>query len=286
MSARPRDLTITPRHPDFDVSELLRRNRYWLDNDPVMSHFFNALQSAFPEGERFFIDAARDMTEKLGEENLPAQLRKDVRHFIRQEAWHGKEHDGWVKALMSLGYTRLKDYNRQLLKQRLWSRKHVSLALRLSATAGAEHLTASLASVLLKRPELLERAERPVRDILAWHTLEEIEHKSVCFDLLREADDGYALRVAGLWISFLDMTVRVTQRHVYLLKKDGLWNWRTRLRMARKIWGPRGVMTSLWPELLRYMRPGFHPWDRDERDAFMERFGYLVRDLPAMAAVA
>ena len=47
--------------------EGMRRQQYWLANDPVLTHFFNALQATFPEGERFFIDSARDVRVKLGE---------------------------------------------------------------------------------------------------------------------------------------------------------------------------------------------------------------------------
>ena len=50
MNARPGNLTITPRRPEYDVAKAMRENRYWQGGDPVLTHFVNALQATFPEG--------------------------------------------------------------------------------------------------------------------------------------------------------------------------------------------------------------------------------------------
>ena len=102
--SRPNDLEITTRHPDFPLYAALEKQRYWLNGDPVLSHLFNALQATFPEGERFFIDSARDVRDQLPADSLPAALAKDIKAFIHQEAWHGKAHDEWVQALVALGF--------------------------------------------------------------------------------------------------------------------------------------------------------------------------------------
>jgi predicted metal-dependent hydrolase len=280
VSKRPADLRIVPRQPDFRPDSFFAEKRYWLKDDPVMTHFMNALQSTFPEGERFFIDSARAVREQVGEENLPEQLRQDIRDFIRQEAWHGKEHEQWDQALVQLGYTEMPAFSARLKKLRLWANDNISAMNRLAMTAAAEHLTASLARLLLeKRPDLLEDASRPVRDLLAWHALEETEHKSVCFDLYQQAGGGYWRRCLMLGVELIDLFVQVHQRHRYLLRQDGLWNWRSRWRLFRDIWGPTGVIGQIMPFLLRYLKPGFHPWDTDERQGFISRFGYLLRDI-------
>lgn len=278
MTRRPSDLKIVPRQPDFELTELFQHKRYWLKDDPVMTHFINALQSTFPEGERFFIDSARAVRDQVGEENLPEQLRRDIRDFIRQEAWHGKEHELWDRSLEAIGYTEMGRYSEKLKKLRLWANDNIKPINRLAMTAAAEHLTASLARLLLeKRPDLLDDAERPVRDLLAWHALEETEHKSVCFDLYQAAGGGYFRRSLMLVVELFDLFIQVHQRHRYLLQQDGLWNWKTRLRLFRDIWGPTGIMGQMASFLVRYLKPGFHPWETDERKAFIERFGYLLK---------
>ena len=74
------------------------------------------------------------------------------------------------------------------------------------------------------------------------------------------------------------------------IEEDGLplprhlWTWRTRLDMVRKIWGPTGIIGQLIPELLRYLRPDFHPWDTDERIDFSKQWQSLLSDLAQDAA--
>ena len=283
--SRPDDLHILARKPEFDLSGGLQRERYWLAGDPVLTHFFNALQATFPEGERFFIDSAREVRAKVGEQVLPESLAEDLKAFIHQEAWHGKAHDQWNQALIELGYARMHEFDEQQKRLRRWATENISPMMRLAVTAGAEHMTASLARLMLeKRRDLIDEAAEPVRSLLAWHALEEIEHKSVCFDLYQLAGGNYRRRVLALGFAFIDTLRLVRTRHRYLLEQDGLWNWRTRLQSWRKIWGPRGIIGQLIPELLRYLRPGFHPWDSDEREAFEARWQTLVSALQQKAA--
>jgi predicted metal-dependent hydrolase len=69
-----------------------------------------------------------------------------------------------------------------------------------------------------------------------------------------------------------------------LLKKDGLWTWRNRLKLFREIYGLNGFVMGMLPDLLQYLKPGFHPWDTDERDDLYKRFGYLLEPLAETAA--
>lgn len=277
MRKRPADLQITPRTPVFDLHPLMRQQRYWLNDDPVLTHFINALQATFPEGERFFIDSARDVSAALPANALAPDLKTDLDAFIQQEARHGVAHSGWNAALVAAGYPRMKDYDGQMQKLRLWSRRHISAMNRLAMTAAVEHMTASIAQLLLyKRPDLIENAASPAREMLAWHAFEECEHKAVCFDLYQCAGGGYFRRSAALVLELLDLFVHVYVRQRYLLRTDGLWNARMRWRVLREVWGPRGLMGSMYGLLWRYLKPGFHPWDTDERGAFIERYGALI----------
>ena len=277
MRKRPADLKIVPRTPSFDLRGLMQAQRYWLGGDPVLTHFINALQATFPVGERFFIDSARDVSATVDEDAMPVGLKEDLNAFIRQEARHGVVHGEWNAALVEAGYPRITAYDAQLERLNRWSRRHISAMNRLALTAALEHMTASIARLLLdKRPDLLANAARPARDALAWHALEECEHKAVCFDLYQYAGGGYLRRCLALLFGLFDLFIHVHIRHRYLLETDNLWTWSTRWRVVREIWGPRGVMGGMYGLLWRYLKPGFHPWDTDERAAFMARYGELI----------
>lgn len=283
-SRRPADLEIQARTPTFDLKGLLARHRYWHSDDPVITHFFNAMQATFPQGERFFIDAARDAREQIGEHNLSAQQADDVKRFIRQEAIHGKAHDDWNEALIGLGYPQMKQFDEAIERERTWARKNISARWRIGMTAAAEHMTASFARVMLhKRPDLVDNAASPVRELLLWHALEEVEHKAVCFDLYQQLDGNYRRRATAMALTFVDFMRHIYERHVYLLQQDGLWNFRTRIKLLAFVWGPGGIVAALTPYLLEYFKPGFHPWDTDERPDFAAQHGNLLQAIPATA---
>ena len=79
----------------------------------------------------------------------------------------------------------------------LFIEKRLPAKLNLAGTAAAEHFTAILADGAFKRG-ILDALHPLMQQLLAWHAAEEIEHKAVAFDVLREVDDSYALRMAGL----------------------------------------------------------------------------------------
>lgn len=283
----PASLKLIPRVVRFDYESALRANRYWHGDDPVTSHFFNALQSLFPEGERFFMDSARDVRDQLGADKIPPELNEQIRLFIRQEAMHGREHDAWTTALISLGYIGMEGFDLQLKRDNQWARKKLSPLWRLSMTAASEHFTASLAHLFIyKRPDFIEKAASPFRELLVYHAMEEVEHKAVCFDLYNEAKGSYLLRTAGMVFVTADLLIRLRNRQQYLLKKDGQWNARNRKKMRDLLWGKDGIMRVLAPYLLQYFRPGFHPWETDEREALLAKFGKEMQVVDAQQVAA
>jgi len=269
----PDALKLIARSVRFNYLEAMKKNRYWHDNDPVKTHFFNALQALFPEGERFFMDSARDVRDQVGKDKLSPQLLEQIQLFIRQEAMHGREHDGWSQALIDMGYPAMKMFDEKLKRDNKWSRKNLSALSRLAMTSASEHFTASLAHLFIyHRPDLVEKAGTPFRELLVYHALEEVEHKAVCYDLYQEAKGGYFMRVSAMVFVTMDLLVRLRNRMRYLLEQDGLWDARHRKATRDLLWGRDGIMRALAPFLLQYFRPNFHPWETDERRDLLEKF--------------
>lgn len=283
----PSSLKLIPRVVHFDYESVMRENRYWHGGDPVTTHFFNALQAMFPEGERFFMESARDVRDMLGKDNIPAELNEQIRLFIRQEAMHGREHDAWTTALISLGYIGMEGFDLKLKRDNKWSKKHLKPLWRLSMTAASEHFTASLAHLFIyKRPDFIEKAASPFRELLVYHAMEEVEHKAVCYDLYNEAKGGYFLRVAGMIFVTFDLLIRLRNRQEYLLKKDGQWTPENRKKMRDLLWGKDGIMRVLAPYLMQYFRPDFHPWETDERRDLLAKYQQEMQVIDAQQVEA
>ena len=73
---------------------------------------------------------------------------------------------------------------------------HLPESFRLSVTAALEHYTAAFGSAFMTE-DLGDAVPEEMARLLAWHGLEELEHRSVAFDVLRHVDDRYCCGSRG-----------------------------------------------------------------------------------------
>ena len=249
--------------------------------DVVMSHILAVLSSVFPDGEDYFV---RSVEAALGDIDDP-QLRREVEGFIGQESMHGREHRALNERLAELGYpTRaIGVYVRGLtsLRERFQGKR-----ANLAYTAALEHYTATLAETLLGDPEAREVIGHDgVRELLMWHALEEAEHKSVAFDVYRQAGGTERMRVFLMWVT-----------HLTFLLETSIWTTVSLALDPAVRRRPGRVLSGLWrlrrspfarphvvQQLFSYHRKGFHPTDRDTdamiaewREALFGRDGDLA----------
>ena len=112
----PADLVIRPRDIAFGRTE--RHARWWLNGDPVATHFANAMSMTFPQGERFFMDAVRHYRDAV-----PDEMKPQVAAFLTQEAIHSREHLAFNRQVSDNGYDiSVMDYE---VKRRLDLTPHV-----------------------------------------------------------------------------------------------------------------------------------------------------------------
>jgi predicted metal-dependent hydrolase len=272
--SRPVNLHILDRKITFDFQNTMNNNRYWSNDDPVLTHFLNAFQETFPEGERLFIDAALDCRDKYSAKKpVGEELLEDFKLFARQEVNHGKIHQLWTDELIREGYEGMAAFDEEMKEFRDRFRKRHSPKYRLAFTAAAEHYTASLAHMFIHvLPKLLTNSKLPYRSVLLYHAMEELEHKSVCFDLFQHFSGNYFIRFfAFLHLSY-DLFRRVSDRLRYLLKKDGLWDKKYKQLTKQFFFGKQGIVKKFSPRIISYLNPWFHPWKNDDRGLVDEYF--------------
>lgn len=241
----------------------------WHQEGVMTSNFFNALSVFFPVGEQFFIDSVRHYRE-LGVIDDDEQLLKDVRHFIGQEAMHGREHRDYNAALDEAGMGALK-MDGQVANLLKAVKKILPQSRQLAATCALEHMTAALADSLLQRPDALEKSNPELAAAWRWHALEETEHKAVAFDVFQKAvgDDtdtrAYLNRSSAMvtamvifWPMALTYWAQMNYRSGHLFDLKG-WGKSIKFLMGPK----KGVMTPAAKDLFTYFKRGFHPWDHD-----------------------
>lgn len=234
--------------------------RNWCGGDAFSTAFFNALSMSFPFGEQFFIDAVRDALATLPAE-VQDRYRAEVRGFVGQEATHRRIHTLFNQHLEQQG---LVDRWTERASRRMTLMEGADPRHALAVTAATEHFTAMFAEWLLAHPEVLEGAEPRLKTMWLWHSAEELEHKSVAFDIYRAAAGSDAWRTRWfrrVTVMFLGDLMRQT---VDNLGREGqLWRWATWKSAARILFGRDGLLRGNWSAWRRYFRADFHPSQQD-----------------------
>lgn len=290
---------LIPRKVQFDWSETPLE---WIPGQPFASHFINEINLLLPAGEFWFC--------RLYNKALPyvtdAKLRDDVQMFVRQEAMHARAHGGAiVEYLHAHGVetesnTRREDwlfetlladepFGRKLPKfaQKQW------LVFRLGIIAAVEHMTCVLGQYALENKTWDQVGADPVLlDLLRWHGAEEVEHRSVAFDLYRHLGGRYPSRyylaliampvVFGLWVHgaahLMRQDPRFADRRPSILRP---WIWREWQRVAKTGHLP-SPFWLVWKEL-----PFFSPWYDPVREGSTEdALAYLNASPAATRAAA
>jgi len=239
---------------------------FWFDDNPHLTAVLTGLAVAFPPGERFFISSVRHFLPKIED----PELRSQIQGFIGQEANHTKEHLAFNRFLDARGIP-AKEMEDFVSKMVATMQKKSSPEACLARTAALEHFTAILASALLAHPEVMETLSPEVRTLWAWHAIEEIEHRSVAFDVYKTAVNDEKLRIRMmLMVTAVFLTLNAWRTSIALRAQGKFWD----LRSAAKAWnvlaGRPGIFRKVIPQYLAYYRKDFHPSQHDV-DAIVAR---------------
>jgi len=152
---------------------------FYYEENPVVTSLFVVLSAMFPPGEMFFIESIRNVRNQIKDE----KLLEDIRAFIAQEAFHSREHKTLNNHLMHSNYPEVIEIEAKT-KARLDKLRKLSTVEQVAATVVMEHYTATLARLLLTDQLIKRKTTQESRNLWEWHALEELEHKSVAFDVL------------------------------------------------------------------------------------------------------
>ncbi|AOJ05261.1 metal-dependent hydrolase [Burkholderia mayonis] len=258
---------VMPVRRDLRFHLPVERATNWHGQGSQVSHFFNALSLLFPAGERFFMDSVRNYRDRIDD----PVLKKQVLGFIGQEAMHTREHIEYNE-LMQANRLPARKLDKRVWKVLGWLKKVLPHSVQLAHTVAAEHYTAMLANWLLSDPAVFAGSHEDYKQMWQWHALEETEHKAVSFDVwnavMKPGPKRYLIRVGIFLMTTLTFWPTVFLLHTRLIRSDRYADHRVRglWRVSKLLYGPRhGMFPSIAREWLSFFRPGFHPWDHDNR---------------------
>lgn len=294
---------LQPRRVHFDFANT---PLHWLHNDPFSSHVINGIHLLLPAGELWF---CRVYNQALPYITDP-QLIADVKGFIRQEAIHSRQHSKAQQYLTrhGLDYADFVGRVEWLFEHFLGDspfglsvlrRKGVQkqwLLLRVGLIAAIEHFTGALGQWAMDNESWEKLGDATMVDLFKWHLAEEVEHRSVAYDLyqhLCQTQWGfYVSRQALMAVVFpliiffiLDggRTLARQDATPYARKMSMQWLPRLLVELQRVGSTTHNVPTFgfLIKTTLRWIKPGFHPISEGNTE---QALAYLARSPAALAA--
>lgn len=234
--------------------------KYWFDNDPFMTRFWGGVCATFPEGERYFISSLRPFRDLVTD----PRLQQEIKDFMGQEGQHGIIHTEFNKILQQHGMPvdKLIKYQHTMFNFLL---KCFSAKYNLAITVACEHITALMMECFFAKKETMDHVDYRVRAMLAWHSIEEVEHKAVTFDVMKVVNVSYLTRVSAMFFLIFFFTLDSLRMTNYFLKADG-FSFIQRMKLIHggvvKLFGRNGMMAPMGQTFLKYFRRDFHPWQQ------------------------
>lgn len=239
--------------------------RYWHNGSAVASHVFNGVNLLFPAGERFFVRSVKRYLDRFDDD---PEMRKQIRGFFGQEGRHAREHERYFEILESQGYE-LDVFLDRFDKTLRFLEERMPPEYSLAATAAAEHFTAIMSELNFSEIQVFDDMHPIMRDLILWHSAEEIEHKAVAYDVFQKVDGRYWVRAAGMGIATVFLASAWLLGFITLMRKDGLTLDEIRadgirFQEKRSAMGlsPRNILRDVFGAGIKeYLEGDFHPWN-------------------------
>ena len=245
------DTRIIPRKVRFDWSGA---PLHWLPNDVFSSHAINEFSYLLVPGEFFFCRAFAEALPLVTDE----RLREDVKAFIQQEAIHARAHEDSIKAYLNphgIDPDAIVQRGEWLFKELLAAKpfgyavpkfmQKQWLIMRIGIIAAVEHYTCALGVFVLRAKNWeYNDADPVVADLFRWHGAEEMEHRTVAFDLYQHLGGNLPTREALMTVVmpllsylFIDGTAKLMQQDPAVSRSDarvlGLGFWKAFYKAAQ-----------------------------------------------------
>jgi len=258
-SSTPIDVEIECRNIPFNFS--IDDAGYWNDNSPVKTYFWNSLSLGLPQLENAAVKTIANVLPSIKDE----ALNKCAKVFCMQESTHAIKHGVFNSAFLQGNHQSFINLDNKIFAFVIGL---LPQKFTLGLFSGVEHITSIISHVGLEQPERwFGNCNPEVYRLWDWHAMEELEHKSVCFDVYNYMGGGWLQRcITMLFVTFFILLPSVSVRLLYLLWNDKkLFLGRTWKQIFSLLVGRDGVFRLILGEYLEYFKKNFNPWDQDSR---------------------
>lgn len=189
--------TITVRKMAFEFSSEM--DLVFIQHDPAFSFLFLGTWMLLPDLEPYLMRTMRAALTDVEDE----ALAHDIRQFCSQEGQHYQQHAKVNEVILAL----MPETQRQIMLTKLDTiaaqyrsfTEQKPLHWNLAYAEGFEAYTAAGARTQMEL-RVFDYMKDPIRDLMLWHIMEELEHRTVAFDAYHALGKGYLYGLrAGVW---------------------------------------------------------------------------------------
>lgn len=187
---------IPVRTMQFEVPTIESFHPLYIAGNAQLSYQHTATGLYVAHLEPFFVKSLRRVMDRIRDD----ALRENVDRFCRQEAQHYQRHVDFNKIVLAHGYPGLQERVDLLGREFDAYLQNESDPFRLGYIEGFESYTTQLALFMLGRGLYDHHRTAPAFGALfKWHMLEEVEHRTVAFDVYEHLCGGYLARAQMCW---------------------------------------------------------------------------------------
>ena len=235
----------------------------FIEGDPAMSYLFVGAWMMLPHLEPFLIRTVQTAMDLVTDRDL----KEDMKRFCAQEGQHFRQHakaNEVVKRIHASG-SRLAELEAEVAAEFAGWTAEKPLKFNLAYAEGFESMTCAAARAQIA-VDMFAYMKEPIRGLMYWHIMEEIEHRTVCFDVYDAVVGDYFYRTR---------MSRFFQRHYF--------GWCQRLAGAMIEADPEAIARFDTPEWKKVRKARLARYQR----AFLPRFlaTYLPWYNPARVAL-
>ena len=187
---------IPVRRMNFEFPETM--DLVFIEDDPGLSYYFLGAWMMLPHLEPYLIRTIQAAMPAVKDPDILEEMKR----FCAQEGQHFRQHakaNEVVRRMHPAG-PRLAELEKQVDAEfRAWSAEK-PLKFNLAYAEGFESMTCAGALVQMET-NMFGYMKEPIRGLMFWHIMEEVEHRRVCFDAFKHAAGaGYWYRLkTSLW---------------------------------------------------------------------------------------
>ena len=241
---------LTVRRPTFDYPDDLRVA--WNPRNREFAYAANSVSLLMPYAEPYFVSSVRAAIPELDD-----ALAARAADFVRQESQHHRAHRRFNDLIVAQ-VPALRRLERGMKRAYGWLSRTRSLRFNLAFAAASETIAFTLARWAEDHLSAFFRgADESAATMFLWHLAEEVEHKTVAFDVF-EALGGSRLRYAlAMTTSFVLASGFIVPSIVVMMAKDRrilnplAWFRLVKLAMS--------FVFELLPNMAASMLPSHHP---------------------------